>query len=295
MTPEQMRSQVKTYLNARDAFWAPAEIYKALDSAQGMLYRMLTNADPSYSVGNTTLTIAANTTNYDLPLDARLGTKAVMVLKSGDTNQFINPIDFRRIFDGLAPPLNVLMRGRGFTFENDQLRFLSLTTGDQWIYYYVPAPCNFLQGKVRSATTTNVQFFEVVDNAINFGTPDRRDDYYNNHIVGIFSGTGAGQERTITDYTGTTSTATVDTWSITPDSNSVFYVRPRFVEEFHDLVALQAALALTPKGNKRLEDIETVLYGRGPGRPGRWHDFTGFINDRQVFVHDTREDYDLGA
>ncbi|HPN32796.1 MAG TPA: hypothetical protein PKY81_17735, partial [bacterium] len=47
-------------------------------------------------------------------------------------------------------------------------------------------------------------------------------DYYNNWGIYITDGTGAGQFRRITDYDGTTKTATVESWDITPDTNSKF-------------------------------------------------------------------------
>lgn len=49
------------------------------------------------------------------------------------------------------------------------------------------------------------------------------DDYYNRSEIRILSGTGAGQVRTITDYTGSSRVATVDrAWTTTPDSTSVY-------------------------------------------------------------------------
>lgn len=52
------------------------------------------------------------------------------------------------------------------------------------------------------------------------------DDFYNNQLVVIASGTGAGQSRFISDYTGSTRRATVATWVTNPDSTSVFYTIP---------------------------------------------------------------------
>jgi Tfp pilus assembly protein PilW len=49
-------------------------------------------------------------------------------------------------------------------------------------------------------------------------------DFYKGTLIRIIDGTGAGQSRTITGYTGGTSkTATVDSaWAITPDNSSVY-------------------------------------------------------------------------
>ena len=51
------------------------------------------------------------------------------------------------------------------------------------------------------------------------------DDTYNNYIIKITSGTGAGQTRKITDYNGTTKVATIDSaWTTNPDSTSDYSI-----------------------------------------------------------------------
>lgn len=52
------------------------------------------------------------------------------------------------------------------------------------------------------------------------------DDFYNNSIIYITGGTGAGQSRRITDYTGASKTATVDSWITNPDATSTFAILP---------------------------------------------------------------------
>lgn len=50
-------------------------------------------------------------------------------------------------------------------------------------------------------------------------------DTYNNDIIYLISGTGAGQGNRITDYDGTTKIANVqDTWATNPDATSVFVI-----------------------------------------------------------------------
>ncbi len=53
------------------------------------------------------------------------------------------------------------------------------------------------------------------------------DDFYNNSIVQIVAGAGAGQSRILADYTGATKVAAVNgNWVTNPDSTSVFVVYP---------------------------------------------------------------------
>jgi hypothetical protein len=56
------------------------------------------------------------------------------------------------------------------------------------------------------------------------------DDYYKDAVVNITTGTGAGQARQITGYTGATKVATVDeAWVTTPDNTSEYQVIGRVV------------------------------------------------------------------
>ena len=51
------------------------------------------------------------------------------------------------------------------------------------------------------------------------------DDFFNNWTILIYSGNGAGESRTITDYVGSSKVATIDaTFSATPDSNSKYLI-----------------------------------------------------------------------
>jgi hypothetical protein len=53
------------------------------------------------------------------------------------------------------------------------------------------------------------------------------DDFYNNALIHIYKGTGLGQSRIISDYTGSSRRATVnENWVTNPDSTSEFKVYP---------------------------------------------------------------------
>lgn len=49
--------------------------------------------------------------------------------------------------------------------------------------------------------------------------------FYNNTLLQIVAGTGAGQSRIISSYVGSTKVATVGTWTVNPDNTSVFVIR----------------------------------------------------------------------
>lgn len=68
------------------------------------------------------------------------------------------------------------------------------------------------------------------------------DDLYNGQIIYISSGTGAGQSRAISDYTGSSKVATVITnWAVTPDNTSVYEIYP---DEVTEITAAPTAAAV---------------------------------------------------
>lgn len=59
------------------------------------------------------------------------------------------------------------------------------------------------------------------------GVADTNDDFYNHTVIIITAGTGQGQERIITDYTGSTQQATITpAWTINPDATSEYEIVP---------------------------------------------------------------------
>lgn len=58
------------------------------------------------------------------------------------------------------------------------------------------------------------------------GSASSTDDFYNNTIIVITGGTGAGQSRIISDYVGSTKVASVSAWVTNPSSDSVFVILP---------------------------------------------------------------------
>jgi hypothetical protein len=52
------------------------------------------------------------------------------------------------------------------------------------------------------------------------------DDFYNDDMIVITAGTGIGQARFITDYVGSSKTATVATWRTNPGADSEFFIIP---------------------------------------------------------------------
>jgi len=115
------------------------------------------------------------------------------------------------------------------------------------------------------------------------------DDYYNYWDVTILSGTGAGQERVITDYVGATRTATVrDDWDIQPDATSVYEVRKRKTQIPGGLSTIKVRMKSTiehmHKGNDstyQWEYMQRLTFGywdaTAGGGAGAWVHLKSFI------------------
>jgi len=95
------------------------------------------------------------------------------------------------------------------------------------------------------------------------------DDYYNNFSIAITGGTGAGQQRTISDYNGTSKVADVDrVWDTQPDATSTYAVHQtadRFAVMIWDESADEFVFGRThldpSSGNVTVEDNMAIHMG----------------------------------
>lgn len=103
---------------------------------------------------------------------------------------------------------------------------------------YIRRLPNLMYGTATSAAATNIIFPETPD----LGRVSNEDDYYNGATVKIISSTlGAGQRVKITDYAGSTRTATV-AWPTTPTGTIVYEIVCDIPEQYHEAVYLYAAI-----------------------------------------------------
>jgi hypothetical protein len=94
------------------------------------------------------------------------------------------------------------------------------------------------------------------------------DDFYNTLDIKITGGTGIGQVRNITDYTGSTRVATVATWTTNPDTTSTYSISNKYT----GIVAGFAAATITLASNAIATDdfyndlTITITGGTGIGQ-----------------------------
>lgn len=115
-----------------------------------------------------------------------------------------------------------------------------------------PEPC-LTSGVATAATASSITFPS---------TSSSTADYYNGASVEIVRGTGAGQSRTIRDYS-TGRVATIDRdWATNPSTDSVFIVHPKPAPPLSSaILALSDALAIS--GDTTAADLLEALYEGG--------------------------------
>jgi hypothetical protein len=113
-------------------------------------------------------------------------------------------------------------------------------------------------GTLVSATSTTA----VLRAATNFA-----DDFLNCAVLEIIQGTGVGQRRVIDDWTGTTpaDTATVTTWTTTPDSTSDYVV---YAAACGSSGSLTAADVWSYGGGRTLSAGTNIVLAKGTGITG---------------------------
>lgn len=121
-------------------------------------------------------------------------------------------------------------------------------------YYCVLTPeANLTSGVATAATAASITFPS---------TASATADYYNGASVEIVRGTGAGQTRTIRDYS-TGRVATIDRdWATNPSTDSVFIVHPKPAPPLSStILTLSDALAIS--GDTTAADLLEALYEGG--------------------------------
>ena len=153
-----------------------------------------------------------------------------------------------------------------------------------------------MQGTASAAGSTTITSFTGDPNyTSNFGVLDRMDDFYNGMRIQIKSGTGVGQTRIVSDYSGSAMQFTVDTaWSTTPVADdSVFAIMCPVPEDYHDVVSVAAALKASVKGRTRFNDLQDLYHGHSR-RSGMLSEMLAFIRERQVYRLHTVIPSDMG-
>ena len=115
------------------------------------------------------------------------------------------------------------MSGSGFVTATDSLRASRVQGDSAWTGSAVIVQSGTAQG--GSSTTLQLAASGA----------SGADDTYNGQLLYIVSGTGAGQSRAISDYTGSdpaTTATIIGTWATPPDNTSVYAIYPADIDAF---------------------------------------------------------------
>ena len=302
-TPSEMLSSVRDWLNEPSAaFWSDNDLMKRLHDAQQDLVRVASEASPSLFVATYDISLVTDQDLYDLPLNARLGTRWIAVENriSGTPYFYVYDTDLRRHLDVEQQSWPWQSGGTPhMSMQGDQVRITPTpkeSTSNGIRYMYNPSYGNMIQGTLTATTTTTLPLgWSASPNYVTtYGVVDNRDDYYNGMEVYVVSGTGAGQSRTISDYAGSTGVISVSTaFTAISTTDSVVAVMSPVPEDMREVQVLSAARMASAKGSRVHNVISNEYYG-SPGRPGRYHAFQAWLEERQDWRGPTVEAYGQG-
>jgi len=294
MTPLEMLTSVRYWIDEPNpGHWTQVELMSHLFNGQQRVCRAISNIDPTFFIASTLISFTADGATYALPRNFRLGGRVAYV-EFLDTDGTV--LDFAydiRLRDQV--PLNVGAPSLpndltfGFVLEGNVLRIAptpSSARTNALRVWYTPVFGDMQQGDVSAATATTLTLpqqptYRMADTSI-------LDDFYNGMTVRIIAGTGIGEEKAITDYTGgSTRQATVSTWTATPTSSSDYAILCPVPEDFHDVVVLEAAKDASAKRPSKTPVITAALADRRM-------EMLSWVSERQTFRMETIEPVDTG-
>lgn len=290
MRPSEMHSEFTSYLDAGDGFFSGDEIWRKLYSAQQEIVRMIAQEQPTYYVQTATIDFVADQALYDLPLNARLGSRILFTEDVDNITEVPASAYLKEHLDYNSPGAVNLTDNYHFILQNQQVRVMptpGAAKSEALRIYYIPNFGQMVEGRISAAGSSTANFFTSdPDYSVNYGTPDVRNDYYNGMEILLTKNAGVGDVRTISDYTGgttlqaTASSAWSTTLSTTAGSVTEFAVMCPVPEDFHQMVPLRAAMDGAIKNRNRLREIQSVYYG-SPGRAGLERRLLAWLQKRQ--------------
>lgn len=237
------------FVTTNPGFLSDTEIDRWLNDGYFRYVGLLMKADQGYFEETVRLNMVARQETIALPSAFSVGrsffqgVRVERVLPTGTV-----PLRFRKRFDEVNPISSAVtgfaylptycFRGMNIVLEPPPA---SAETGGILLMYKAIPP-RLESANCRAAAGSDTLFLS--------DSSDPRAEYYTGAKVYICSGTGAGQIRKITAYTGFVGVGssnnfkcTVDSaWGTQPDTTSVFsiLVHDDFPESFHDMIVLYA-------------------------------------------------------
>jgi hypothetical protein len=235
MNASQMIADVRSSLNESTAnFWTDLEILRKINKAQAMVYSIVSQQAGDWLLKKSSALTASNSL-ITLPSDCA---KPVYLEDAthGTEIPFSITVRERRLTRIVGTNLDILepdayMLGDYIEVNQDSFG------GSAYLWYERRVP-DLHAGTGGSGSTTNTLVFQSTN------IPVPRDDYYNSIYVSITGGTGVGTRAAISDYTGSTYTATV---AGSFGTDSVYGTETILPEESIPLITQTAVMELIAK------------------------------------------------
>lgn len=231
--------------------WSDTEIVRAINHAKDHWVNVINTINPGI-LGKPpeTITYVSGTELYDLPGDV----DSIKRIELVTTKEAVELIDVGQ--KEIYRASNDIFDSRPCYYIWGRQIGLINVTGNVTIYFHKRVPDLHYGTAVTGGSTTTL-IFDATPNGSSSGdhTVKKQDDYYIGAYIDIYSGTGSPQVLKITDYTGSTRTATFAT-ATANDTTSLYALKYDLPNEVDICVVLLAAIFLCPKD--RTKDIASL-------------------------------------
>jgi len=260
LNAKDLVDQVRTMLDETgitSGKWNDSEIMRQINHAKDHFVNLINTINPSIMGRSGTITYVAGTELYDLPADLD-SIKRVELASTKEKVELVDVDEKERV-----RATNDLIDSRPCYYIWGRQIGLVNVAGNVTVLYLKRIPDLHYGTAVTGGTTTTL-IFDATPNGSTTGdyTVKKIDDYYIGADIEIYSGLSAPQVMRITDYTGSTRTATFAT-ATAHDTTSLYALKYDLPNEVDQCIVFQAAIYLCPKDrSKNITNLMEILSGQ---------------------------------
>ncbi len=237
--------------------WSDTEIVRVINNVKNHYVNLINTINSTINGRSSTITYVSGTELYDLPGDLDSITRVELVSNSEKVEQ-IDIDEKEQVRSDSTVIDSIVDSSPSYYIWGSQIGLVNIT-GNVKIYYIKRIPDLHYGTAVTGGSTTTL-IFDATPNGSSSGdyTVKRIDDYYIGAYIDMYYGTGSPQTVKITDYTGSTRTATFATASA-HDTTTLYAIQYDLPSEIDLCIILQATILLCPKDGKSTADFKDTL------------------------------------
>lgn len=223
---DEIQTRSNQLINASADYFNEGTVLKAMNFAQANLYGIAARFDSGFGLRAYDFNLAGSTEFYEIP--------ANVVIKRLEWQLDGTKIPFLPFTHRAANLRNIYPYNMGAYIKGRRLGITPVPSGALAVrLWYVGASPDMHYGTLASATSTTA----VLDATPDFGITSSSDDFYVDAEIVTTGGTGSGQQEYITDYVGSTRTASV-AWGATPDATTTYEILSSLAPQDMELLML---------------------------------------------------------